>query len=189
LKAEGSLPWLQPFSGIDYFMRACPRCAVEADSISIIRTLRSLSSIVASSLGALAIGVVAVAAVGFLLLFAVGLWSPYACTTTVHQRIADLSGFDFEISETDCDVLAKDAATSVFVSEAGLKKQTLLFKYVPPGYDAIPSITRVDEHTVQISIWCVPQILCRKDRWQTLAIRYVIGVVEYPHRNGEPDEC
>ena len=157
--------------------------------MSIIRALRSLLSIVASSVGALAIGVAAVAVVVFLLMFAIGLWSPYACTTTVHQRITGLSGFDFEISETDCDVLAKDAATSVFVSEAGQKKKSLLFKYVPPGYDAIPSITRVDEHTVQISIWCVPQILCRKDRWQTLAIRYVIGVVEYPHRNGEPDEC
>jgi hypothetical protein len=163
--------------------------AVEAGSMSIIRALRSLLSIVASSLGALAVGVTAVAAVMFLLLAAVGLWSPYACTTTVHQRIAGLSGFDFEISETDCDVLAKDAATSVFVSEAGQKKKTLLFKCVPPGYDAIPSITPVDEHTVQISIWRVPQILCRKDRWQTLAIRYVIGVVEYPGRNGEPDEC
>jgi hypothetical protein len=86
-------------------------------------------------------------------------------------------------------VLAKDAATSVFISKAGQTKKTLLFKYVPPGYDAIPSITPVDEHTVQISIWRVPQILCRKDRWQTLAIRYVIEVVEYPGRSGEPDEC
>ncbi|HTG20862.1 MAG TPA: hypothetical protein VK681_12520 [Reyranella sp.] len=157
--------------------------------MSIIRALRSLLSIVASSVGALAIGVAAVAVVVFLLMFAIGLWSPYACTTTVHQRITGLSGFDFEISETDCDVLAKDAATSVFVSEAGQKKKSLLFKYVPPGYDAIPSITPIDEHTVQISIRRVPQILCRKDRWQALAIRYVIEVIEYPGRNGKPDEC
>jgi hypothetical protein len=156
---------------------------------AVARLLRSLLSIIASCLGALAIGVAAVAVVMFLLLFAVGLWSPYACITTVRQRIAGLSGFDFEISETDCDFLAKEAATSVFISKAGQTKKTLLFKYVPPGYDAIPSITPVDEHTVQISIRRVPQILCRKDRWQTLAIRYVIGVVEYPHRNGEPDEC
>jgi hypothetical protein len=157
--------------------------------MSIIRALRSLLSIVASSLGALAVGVAAVAAVMFLLLVAVGLWSPYACMTTVHQRIAGLSGFDFEISETDCDVLAKDAATSVFISRAGQTKKTLLFKYVPPGYDAIPSIAAVDEHTVQISIWRVPQILCRSEKWQTLTVKYDIGVVEYPGVHAQPPEC
>jgi hypothetical protein len=157
--------------------------------MSIIRALKSLLSIVASSLGALAIGVAAVAAVVFLLLFAVGLWSPYSCTTTVHQRIAGISGFDFEISETDCDALAKDAATSVFISKAGQTKKTLLFKYVPPGFDAIPTIASLDEHTVQISIWRVPTIFCRKEKWETLTVKYDIGVVDYPGRNGEPDEC
>ena len=48
----------------------------EAGSMSLIRALKSLLSIVVSSLGALAIGVAAVAVVVFLLLFAVGLWSP-----------------------------------------------------------------------------------------------------------------
>src|SRR6266481_5628354 len=115
--------------------------------MSIIRALKSLLSIVASSLGALAIGVAAVAVVVFFLLFAVGLWSPYACMTTVHQRIAGLSGFDFEISETDCDVLAKDAATSIFVSKTGERKKTLLFKYVPPDHGISPSITSIDERT------------------------------------------
>jgi hypothetical protein len=157
--------------------------------MSIIRALRSLLSIVASSLGALAIGVSAVAAVVFLLLFAVGLWSPYSCTTTVHQRIAGLSGFDFEISETDCDVLAKDAAKSVFISKAGQTKKTLLFKYVPPGFDAIPTIISLDEHTIQISIRRVPAIFCRRDKWETLTVKYEIGVVDYPGRSGEPDEC
>ena len=169
-------------------MRPYPRYAIEAGSMSIIRALRSLLSIVASSLGALAIGVAAVAAVVFLLLFAVGLWSPYSCTTTVHQSIAGLSGFDFEISETDCDVLAKDAATSVFISKAGQTKKTLLFKYVPPGFDAIPTITSVDEHTIQISIRRVPTIFCRRDKWETLTVKYDIGVVDYSGRDG-PDEC
>jgi hypothetical protein len=157
--------------------------------MSIIRASKSLLSIVTSSLGALAIGVAAVAVVGFLLLFAVGLWSPYACMTTVHQRIAGLSGFDFEVSETDCDGLAKDATTSVFVSKAGQAKKTLLFKYVPPGFDAVPTITSLDEHTVRISIRRVPTIFCRSEKWQTLTVKYDIGVVDYPARSGEPDEC
>ena len=154
--------------------------------MSIIRVLRSLL-LIALALVALAIGGAAVAAVEVLFLAAVGLWSPYACTTTVHQRIAGLSGFDFEISETDCDVLAKDAATSVFVSEAGQKKKSLLFKYVPPGYDAIPSITPVDEHTIQISIWRVPIIFCRRDKWETLTVKYDIGVVDDPFAGTDRD--
>ena len=114
---------------------------------------------------------------------------PFDCPTEVHQKIIGLSGFDFEISETDCDVLAKDAMTSVFVSKAGRTKKTLLFKYVPPGFDAIPTIASLDEHTVQISIRRVPTIFCRKEKWQTLTVKYDIGVVDYPARGGESDEC
>jgi hypothetical protein len=158
-------------------------------SSAVACRLKSLLSTVASSLGALAIGVAAVAAVMFLLLFAVGLWSPYACMTTVHQRIAGLSGFDFEISETDCDVLAKDATMSVFASRAGQAKKTLLFQYVPPGFDAVPAIASLDEHTVQISIRRVPVIFCRKEKWETLTISYDIGAVEFPGVHAQPPEC
>jgi hypothetical protein len=156
--------------------------------MSIIRALRSLLSLVASALGALAVGVVAVAAVMYLLLAAVGLaWTPYSCLTTVHQRIAGLSGFDFEISETNCDLLAKEAAMSVFISKADQAKKTLLFKYVPPGFDAVPYITSLDEHAVQISIRRVPFVFCRRDKWQTLTVRYDIGVVDY--HSGTDNEC
>jgi hypothetical protein len=156
--------------------------------MSNLRALRSGLSIVASCLGALAVGAMGVAVVMFLLLAAVGLWSPYACITTVHQRIAGLSGFDFEISETDCDFLAKEAATSVFIARAGQTKKVLLFKYVPPGFDAIPTITALDDHTIQLSIWRVPTIFCRKDKWETLTVRYNIGVVDYP-LGGTDEDC
>ena len=161
----------------------------ETSSMSTISTLRSLLSIVVSSLGALAIGVMAVAVAGYLLLAALGLaWTPYSCLATVHQRIAGLSGFDFEISETNCDFLAKEAEMDVFIAKAGQTQKTLLFKYVPPGFDAMPAIASLDDHTVQISIWRVPTILCRRDKWETLTVKYNIGVVDYPLRGAVP-EC
>ena len=98
--------------------------------MSIVGVLRSLSLIVASTL-ALAMGVAVVAAIEVLLLASVAFWSPQGCTATVHQRIAGLSDFAFEIREAGCNILANDATTSVFISRVGGTKKTLLFKYVP----------------------------------------------------------
>ena len=155
--------------------------------MSIIRVLRSLL-LIALALVALAIGGAAVAAVEVLFLAAVGLWSPYGCTKTVHQRVAGLSDLDFEISERGCDLLVKDTTTSVFISKAGGTKKTLLFKYFPPGFDATPTIALLDGHTVQISIWRVPIIFCRKDKWETLTVEYNIGVVDYAF-DGTDRDC
>ena len=138
------------------------------------------SFIVVVLLGAFAFGILS-------FVLAVTLWIWNACLTMEHQRISNVSGFDFEISETDCDLVAKDAAISVFISKAGQSKKTLLFKYVPPGYGTLPSITAIDDHTIKISIWRVPVIFCRKEKWQTLTIEYAIGVIDYPSSRGEPD--
>ena len=154
--------------------------------MSIIRALKSLLSIVASALGALAIGVATVAAVVFLLPFAVGLWSPYSCITTVHQRIAGLSGFDFEISETSCFY---DPVVIVLVSKASERKKTSLFKYDPFYVGPYPVITSIDEHTIQISVSRVSSIVCRRDKWETLTVKYDIGGVTYPDSRAQPDEC
>ena len=54
---------------------------------------------------------VTLVAILYLLLATVGLApTPYDCITETRGRISGVSGFDFEISETDCDTLAKDAA-------------------------------------------------------------------------------
>src|SRR5260370_25941859 len=133
--------------------------------MSIIRILRSLL-LIALALVALAIGGAAVAAVEVLFLTAVGLWSPYGWTKTVHQKVAGLSGLDFEISEMGCDLLVKDTTTSVFISKTGGTKKTLLFKYFPPGFDAIPTISLLDEHTIQISIWRTSFSFWRSVKWE-----------------------
>src|SRR5437870_5556751 len=61
-----------------------------------------------------------------------------ACMTEVLNRISDLGGLDFEISETDCDTFAKDASISVLVSQSGRTKKSLLFKYDPSGVAPLP---------------------------------------------------
>ena len=151
----------------------------EGDGVgmSIIRVLRSLL-LIALALVALAIGGAAVAAVEVLFLAAVGFWSPYGCAKTVHQGVAGLADIDFEISEMGCDLLGNDTTTSVFISKADGTKKTLLFKYFPAGIDATPTIALLDQQTIQISIWRVPLMLCRKDKWETLTFKYNIGVID-----------
>src|SRR6185437_15715280 len=98
----------------------------------------------------------------------------------VRGKISDLSGFDFEISETDCDTLAKDASVSVLASKHGETKQTLLFKYDPLWFEPVPSITFLDQRTVKISIPRVSSLFFQRNQWNGLSIVYEIGANDFP---------
>jgi hypothetical protein len=115
-----------------------------------------------------------------------GLFGEPVCRTEVQGRLAGLSGFDFEISETSCFF---DPAVSVFVSKAGEKKKTLLFKYTPIYVGPYPTVTSIDEHAIQISVSRVSSIFCRRDKWDALTVKYDIGAVEYPGVQAQPAEC
>jgi hypothetical protein len=122
----------------------------------------------------------------YLLLVTVGLApTPHTCITEIHKRFFDVSGFDFEISETDCSTLGEDASISVFASKSGQTKKTLLLKYGPAGVDPLPVITSVDQHTVQISVSRISDLLFHLDNWEGLSVNYNIGVVDYPARGAE----
>jgi hypothetical protein len=159
-----------------------------AAGMSVIGVLRSLSLIVASAL-ALAIGLAVVAGAEVMLLASVALLSPQGCTSTVHQRIARLPDFDVELRDSGCNILGNDATTSVFISRVGGTTKTLLFKYVPPIPDGRPTVASLDGYTVQISVRRVPFIFCRRDKWETLTVKYDIGGGDSPARGGASDEC
>lgn len=138
----------------------------------------------------LSAAVVAVVAVSIWFLLAmVGLaWTPFSCTTEVRGRAASISGFDFEISETDCDTLAKDASISVFASRMGHSKKTLLLEYSPAGVDELPVITSVGLHEVQIFIPKISNLIFRRDRMRDLSVAYKIDVTEYQDNGATPGE-
>ena len=110
-------------------------------------------------------------------------WGPFWCITLVQQRIPGLSGFDFEISKR----LNCDEAINVVASKVGESKKALIFRFFPPDDDEIPTIRPIGDGTVQISIPSVPFIYCQRDRWETLVVKYDIGVVE--NHLGRPDQC
>jgi hypothetical protein len=111
--------------------------------------------------------------------------TPYDCITETRGRISGVSGFDFEISETDCDTLAKDAAISIFASRPGQARKVLLFKFDPAYDDLMPVITSVDQHTVQISIPRISSLFLRRDKLKDLFIIYKIDIIDYPDNDSK----
>jgi hypothetical protein len=108
------------------------------------------------------------------------LWWSRGCFTELLANIPGVSGFNFEVSMTDC---WHNPETGVFVSRPGQSGKTLLFLY---DSLEVPAITSIDERTIQITLGDVDAIFCRKDRWQDLTIKYDIRSIRPP---GSRREC
>ena len=111
--------------------------------------------------------------------------TPFDCTTEVRGRTFAVSGFDFEISETYCDTIAKTAAISVFASRPGKEKKVLLFKFVPAYKDLLPVITQLDPHSVRISIAEISSLFLSRTKLKGLNVNYKIDVIDYPNNETE----
>jgi hypothetical protein len=114
------------------------------------------------------------------LVVTVMLWRSRGCFTESLANIPGVSGFNFEVSMTDC---WHNPETGVFVSRPGQSGKTLLFLYDSPEVSAITSI---DERTIQLALGDDDTIFCRKDRWQDLTIKYDIRSIREP---GSRREC
>ena len=108
------------------------------------------------------------------------LYLAHICITEHIGRIPNRSGFDFEISETDCDTLAKDAAISIFASKVGQTRRTLLFKYDPAGVNPYPAITSIDRHSIQVTVPRVSEVIFQRNDLEGLSVTYDIGAIDYP---------
>jgi|SRR5579875_164260 len=107
-------------------------------------------------------------------------WNP-VCTSEARMRILGLSGYDFEVSELDCDTLAKDSSINVFISRPGHSRKTLVFKYDPGGNpDNLPTIKRSGEGTFEITVEKVSSIFCIRKNWDKLSFGYNIRVIYHP---------
>jgi hypothetical protein len=141
----------------------------------------ALARLILELVGCTVFGLVLTLAPLYLLLAIMGgAWTPYTCITEIHKKIINPLGFDFEISETDCDLLAKDAAVTVFASRTGRNESTPLFKYDPVGPNSSPEITAINRNLILITIPRVSSIFFRKYDWGDVSVRYKIGVIDYP---------
>jgi hypothetical protein len=106
---------------------------------------------------------------------------PGACITEV-KNITDLSGYDFEIRETNCNVIAKDASVSVSIAASGSgEKKEILFKYDPGVYDpsSPPTVEMPRPGIVLLSVPIVSSVFLQVEIWRDLSIDYRIGRVLY----------
>jgi len=107
-----------------------------------------------------------------------------ACITETKQKISNLSGFDIEMSETDCSTLGEDAAVSVFIAKTGEKRKTLLFKYGPASYmSLLPTISLPTPDVLLIAVPEVSDVIFQMEKWRNLSIDYDIGLISYPLGN------
>jgi hypothetical protein len=128
-----------------------------------------------------------VAAICGVLYFAVGAafdyWKEGVCLTEVLASVSGVAGFDFEVSTTNC---WHSPETGVFVSKPGQSRKTLLFLY---SSLEVPTITSVDERTIRIDLDAIDSVLCTKNTWEGLAIKYNIGLVRYSGTRAGSREC
>jgi hypothetical protein len=106
---------------------------------------------------------------------------PLACITEIRGKASAVAGFDFEVSETNCDEIGKEDWISVFVSRPGRPQKTLLFQYDPPDVDPLPVITSIGPNSVQISVPWNAEVLFHRDGLKGLSVVYRVGGTEYPH--------
>jgi hypothetical protein len=131
-------------------------------------------------------GIVAPLGIVYLFLAAIGLAPrPGDCLTETLGKISDRSGLDFEISETDCDTLAKDASVSVFASKHGRTREVLLFKYDPGNAEPMPVIASVGQYTIEISVPNISSVFFRRNHWDGLSVHYNIGSIDFPSADDE----
>ena|ERR1700761_8222234 len=115
-----------------------------------------------------------------LLNLAIGLVYPgYFCDTRSLGSFLGVAGYDFEVSETACDVLAKDDAITIFASATGKTEKIAIFTY-EPGVEELPEIVAVDTHAARISLRSISSIFFREERIGDLPISYNIGHIDYP---------
>jgi hypothetical protein len=117
----------------------------------------------------------------------------HATCRTEQVKVQEISGIRFELEYENCDTFAKDEGISVYAEKKGSRSErpwflpdrgdqrTLLFRYDPGRPDnPLPSITRLSESAVVISIPEVSSILYQNRRWGNMSINYEIGRVDYP---------
>jgi len=103
----------------------------------------------------------------------------HACITETRKTISNLSGFNFEITETNCDTLAKEGWITIFASRVGENRKTLLFEYDGDD-DPLPDIRVSYDHNITISIPVVASIHTQHRKWKYGTIEYKIGRIAFP---------
>ena len=104
---------------------------------------------------------------------------PGICLKESMGAMLNVSGFDFEFEETNCDVIAKEALMTIFVSRRGERQRFALAKYE----GGIPTVTSIGPAKVRIRLGQVSGWNYRSDAWNDLQIVYDFEIFKpFPNR-------
>lgn len=127
------------------------------------------------------IGIPLVGLFGPVILLFLLLWSTTSCTTQSKQQIHDVSGLDFEISETYCDTAVDEVAANVLVSATGEREKTPLLRFDPVWWAPPPDITvDAQRSTIVISLLSADGADVLSDHWRDMAIKYDVAGPDDP---------
>lgn len=102
------------------------------------------------------------------------------CLSEQRWAAHDLGGYDFVVSEEDCDFIAKEAFVRVLAAKTGDSRRVVLFEYVPSDYpDPLPEIS-VSGSRIKISISKVNAVNLNLRHWRWGDIDYEVGRIEFP---------
>ena len=93
---------------------------------------------------------------------------PGICLAEAVGNAVNVSGFDFEFEEVDCDVIAKDSAMIVYVSRHGARQRFALVKYVGD----LPAVTSTGPGQVRIALGPISTLFFRHEAWGDLHVAY-----------------
>jgi hypothetical protein len=77
----------------------------------------------------------------------------------------------FDIIETDCDTLAKEATISIYAKSLDGKHHTLILRF-DPSTDDLPGIAAVSSDRVAITVPGASDVQTRRDAWNGIRFDY-----------------
>jgi hypothetical protein len=142
--------------------------------------MRSTRSIIQITLATLVPAVI-LFVLGYLCLAAVGLaWTPWTCIAEQRKVVTNLHGIDFEVTETNCDVLAKDDVMRVLVSKTGGRRKVSILEFDPVGWAPLPQFSVSDDGKITVAVEKMGAVLKQQDEWNGISIHYKIGHIYDP---------
>ena len=112
-----------------------------------------------------------------------------ACITESRLKIPDVLGYQIEIGEKNCDLVAKDDYIEVYASRPGSMARTLLMEYDPASGKTLPEFKAIGENQLEISLDYAGSISFLEKKMGDVSIRYKIKEVwiedkKYNKKNG-----
>jgi len=102
-----------------------------------------------------------------------------SCLTTSEQEVQTTSSLKFKIVRKDCDLIAKDSAVTISVSDESNAREDVLLKYDPDERSHGPTINVDTAGSININIDSVSSVYSREERWKSRDVVIKIGRIQY----------